>query len=231
MMKLLLSCTVWFCNCLAKSLFGKRAIHSIKLTVEQHFLAQWTFFSWLHFIILINDNFSILICDLIQQFFITKYMLNEGCFFFVFGDYCSRSKTLWNSLRSNTLNSCKISASCANVSSVSWVESCWLCFEIHTFLKQFMIFISDSVNHDWSSIIIASSIGVFVNSLLKSIALMYLRITFVRYLDFNDRIQLDPLAVLLRFHLVVRRWEVCQSIQVRQLWTKNATLPFWGRKF
>ena len=43
MMKLLLSCTVWFCNCLAKSLIGKRAIHSIKLTIKQRFLVQWTF--------------------------------------------------------------------------------------------------------------------------------------------------------------------------------------------
>ena len=47
---------------------------------------------------------------------------------------------------------------------------------------------SDSVDNDCLSIIIASSIVIFGNSLLESIALMYLKVNLVQYLAFKDRI-------------------------------------------
>ena len=47
---------------------------------------------------------------------------------------------------------------------------------------------SDIVDNDCLSIIIASSIVIFGNSLLESIALMYLKVNLVQYLAFKDRI-------------------------------------------
>ena len=81
-----------------------------------------------------------------------------------------------------------IYTTCTNGLSVSRGESCWLYLEIPAFLKQLTMVISSSVDHDCSSIIIASSIVMFANSLSESIALIYFRITLVWYLSFNDRI-------------------------------------------
>lgn len=92
------------------------------------------------------------------------------------------------SLWSSTLKSSKIFASCANGSSVPWVQSCWLFLKIPAFLKQLPMVISGSVDHHYSSITIASSIVMFGNSLSQSKALMYLWIISVRYLTFNDSI-------------------------------------------
>lgn len=92
------------------------------------------------------------------------------------------------SLWSGTLNLSKISASCVNGSSVSWVQFCWLFLEIANFLKQLTMVISGSVDHHCSSIITASSIVMLGNSFLQSIALMYLWVISVRYLAFNNSI-------------------------------------------
>ena len=81
-----------------------------------------------------------------------------------------------------------IYTTCTNGLSVSRGESCWLYLEIPAFLKQLTMVISSSVDHDCSSIIIASSIVMFANSLSESIALICFRITLVWYLAFNDRI-------------------------------------------
>ena len=95
---------------------------------------------------------------------------------------------------SSILNLSMIYATCTNGSSVSRGESCWLYIEIPTFLKQLTMVISSSVDHDSSSIIIASSIVMFANSLLELIALIYFRITLVWHLAFNDRITRWPIV-------------------------------------
>ena len=88
---------------------------------------------------------------------------------------------------------------------MSLVESCCLCLEILVFLKQLAMVIPGSANHDCLTITIASSIVMFDNSLSESIALVYLRVTLVRYLAFTDRIHLDPSVLLLRLCLAVKR--------------------------
>ena len=56
-----------------------------------------------------------------------------------------------------------------------------------------MTVVSGNADHDCSSMAITSSIVIFDNSLLDSQALMYLQITFARYVVFNDRI--IPLSI------------------------------------
>ena len=64
------------------------------------------------------------IIGLRQQFFITKDMLNGGCYFLVCAINVSEVRPPGTSLWSSALNSSKISASCTIESSVSWVEFC-----------------------------------------------------------------------------------------------------------
>ena len=119
-------------------------------------------------------------------------------------------------LVSRELNSRNTSVSYANGSSLSWVETNWLHIKIPTFLKLLMMVMSGSVDHGCSSIMMESSMVVLGNSSLKSIVLMYLRITlritFDYYLAFKDHI--TPWSI---YHLDLVTRCVTQVV-------------FWGKK-
>ena len=99
-----------------------------------------------------------------------------------------------------------------------------------------MMVVSDNVNHDCSSIIKASSMVIFGNSLLESLTLIYLWITLARYLAFIDRI--TPWSIGC-FREVVFEDKKMRSMAVNlgkygcagQLSTINSILRFWSDCF
>ena len=78
-------------------------------------------------------------------------------------------------------------------------------------------------DHDCSSIIIAPSIVMFVNFLSESITLMYLRITLVRYLAFNDCI--TPWSISCVTKVVF--WRQKDEIYARHIVCIGVSTPFF----